>query len=186
MLYLLVYYIFEVCLLPRTSSYKYVQSQTQCTEEQQRTKTTSCYDSRKTSPLVGSPVLPRSGTQAPSNHQQSPALSHCICNHSTGLRNCQLRKNGYHLSAFGTFPDNYMNLIFPFFRASAVNYWKTKNLKSLKWTPKISCRQFGSIRDIRQWRWQRDITPNYKLESRIVSGWSKHGIRRHTPILFKN
>ena len=131
-LYLLVYYIFGVCLLPRTSSYEYVQSQTQCTEEQLRTKATSCYDSRKTSPLVGSPVLPRSGTQAPSNHQQSPALSHRICNHSTWLRNCQLRKNGYHLSAFGTFPDNYMRLIFPFFRTSAVNYWKTKNLKSLK------------------------------------------------------
>ena len=175
MLYLLVYYIFEVCLLPRTSSYKYVQSQTQCTEEQQRTKTTSCYDSRKTSPLVGSPVLPRSGTQSPSNHQQSRALSHRICNHSTGLRNCQLRKNGYHLSAFGTFPDNHKRLIFPFFRTSAINY-ETRNLESLKWTPKISCRQFGSITD----------THNYKLESRIVSGRSKYGIRRHTPILFKN
>ena len=115
MLYLLVYYIFEVCLLPRTSSYKYVQSQTQCTEEQQRTKTTSCYDSRKTSPLVGSPVLPRSRTQAPSNHQQSPALSHRTCNHSTGLRDCQLRKIGYHLSVFWTFSDNYMRLIFSIF-----------------------------------------------------------------------
>ena len=75
------------------------------------------------------------------------------------------RKDGYHLSEFWTFPDNYMGLIFPFFCKSAVNYWKNRNLESLKWTPKISCRQFGSIRDIRQWRWQKDVTPNYKLAS---------------------
>ena len=104
----------------------------QCTEEHQRTRITSCYDSRKISPRVGSPVLPRSRTQAPSNHQQSPALSHRTCNHSTGLRNCQLRKDGYHLLAFWTFPDNYMRLFFPFFCTSAVNYWKTRNLESLK------------------------------------------------------